>query len=102
MKTEKNTGKPKYNEPGTVAGRGENGEVIVELTKTGAISSRTEDHVRLDTRREPEETNNEIPANDDKPDKTRRIEREKKPVDRYTVHACICSCLSGSTQYNQA
>ena len=50
VKTEKNTGKPKYNEPGTVKGRGENGEVIVELTETGATTSRTEDHVRLDTR----------------------------------------------------
>ena len=32
-----------------------NGEVIVEMTETGAISSRTEEHVRLDTRSEPEE-----------------------------------------------
>ena len=50
VKTEKNTGKPKYNEHGKVTGRGENGEVIVKLKEAGATTSRTEDHVRLDTR----------------------------------------------------
>ena len=61
------------------------------MTETGATTSRTEDHVRLDTRSEPGETNNKVPVDDNKPDKPRRSEREKKPVDRYTAHAVYSS-----------
>ena len=69
------------------------------MTETGARTSRTEDHVRLDTREQPKETiGGDLNKTDDAPQKPRRSNRKKEQMDRNTVHTCICSCTSGATQ----
>ena len=50
VKTQVNTGKPKYDMEAKILSKDECGNITFETDDTKAISSRHEDHVRKDTR----------------------------------------------------
>ena len=61
-------------------GRGEHGVVLINMTETGAKTSIMEDDVRLDKRKEPEETNGE--NLDDTNDETKTAKEEQQREER--------------------